>query len=61
MDDEQSIREMLSRLLRRSNYVVHEAADAERRVQVLETTCIGTILVDRHMPGRMAIGLSGRS
>jgi len=52
VDDEQLIREMLSRLLRRSNYVVHEAFDADTAVTILETTCIGTILVDRHMPGR---------
>ena len=51
MDDEKPIREMLSRLLRQSNYVVHVASDADAAVQTLETTCIGTILVDRNMPG----------
>jgi DNA-binding NtrC family response regulator len=50
VDDEQPIREMLSRLLQRSNYVVHVAADAVTAVHILETTCIGTILVDRNMP-----------
>ena len=43
---------MLSRLLRRSNYVVQVASDADAAVEILETTCIGTILVDRYMPGR---------
>ena len=52
MDDEQAIREMLSLLLRRSNYVVHVASDADAAVQILETTCIGAILVDRNMPAR---------
>ena len=52
MDDEQLIREMLSRLLQRANYVVHVAPDADTAVKILETTCIGTILVDRNMPGR---------
>ena len=52
MDDEQLIRDMLSRLLRRSNYAVHVAADAEAAVQIIETTCIGTILVDRNIPSR---------
>ena len=52
MDDEQTIREMLSRLLGRFNYVVHVAADADTAIEILGTTCIGTILVDRNMPGR---------
>lgn len=52
MDDEKPIREMLSRLLRGSKYVVHLASNADAAVQILETTCVGTILVDRNMPGR---------
>jgi CheY-like chemotaxis protein len=52
VDDEQVIREMLSRVLRRANYVVHLASDADAALQILETTCVGTILVDRNMPGR---------
>ena len=52
MDDEQIIRELLSRMLRRSNYVVHVASSADAAVQILETTCIGTVLVDRNMPTR---------
>jgi DNA-binding NtrC family response regulator len=51
VDDEQSIREMLIRVLRREHYTVHEAADAEAAIEILETTCIGAILVDRNMPG----------
>jgi CheY-like chemotaxis protein len=51
VDDEQLIREMLSRLLRQSGYVVHVAPEADTAIQILETTCIGTILVDRKMPG----------
>jgi DNA-binding NtrC family response regulator len=52
VDDEQSIREMLTRVLRRENYTVHEAADAETAIKILATICIGAILVDRNMPGR---------
>lgn len=46
------IREMLSRVLQRCHYVVHVASDADSAIKTLETTCIGTILVDRNMPGR---------
>jgi CheY-like chemotaxis protein len=52
VDDEQIICEMLARLLRRFNYVVQVASDADAAIQILETTCIGTVLVDRMMPGR---------
>ena len=52
MDDEQVIREMLSLLLRRFNYVVHVAPDADTAIKILDTTCVGTILVDRNLPGR---------
>lgn len=46
------IRELLSGLLRRDQYVVHLASDAETALHVLQSTCIGVILVDRQMPGR---------
>ena len=52
MDDEQSIRALLTRVLRREHYTVHEAADAETAIAILERVCIGAILVDRNMPGR---------
>ena len=52
VDDEHAIREMLSRLLRRLDYVVHVASDADAAVEILGATCVGVILVDRHMPGR---------
>lgn len=47
-----TIREMLSRLLQRFDYVVHVASSADSAIHVLETTCVGTILVDRNMPVR---------
>jgi DNA-binding NtrC family response regulator len=50
VDDEPLIREMLSRLLGRANYVVHLASDAETALRVMTTTCVGTILVDRNLP-----------
>lgn len=43
---------MLGRMLRRENYQVHEAADAETALQTLAATCVGVILVDRRMPGK---------
>jgi two-component system response regulator AlgR len=52
VDDEPIIRELLSRLLRRANHVVHVASGSDAAIQILESTCIGAILVDRHMPGR---------
>jgi DNA-binding NtrC family response regulator len=52
VDDEPLIRDTLTRLLRRENYIVAEAADAEAAMQVLDTSCIGVILIDRNMPGR---------
>ena len=60
MDDEQTIREMLSRILRRNDYVVYEAADADAAMDVLRTTCIGVALVDRRMPGRDGDWLVGQ-
>ncbi len=45
------IRDMLSRILRREDYIVHEAADVDAAMAVLNTTCIGVALVDRRMPG----------
>jgi DNA-binding NtrC family response regulator len=52
VDDEQIILEMLSRMLRRLDYVVHLATSAETAMQILQRTCIGVMLVDRNMPGR---------
>lgn len=52
MDDEQTIREMLTRILRRENYSVLAAADADAAIEVMTETCVGVILVDRRMPGR---------
>jgi DNA-binding NtrC family response regulator len=52
VDDEPLIREMLSRLLGRANYIVHVASDAETALRVMTTTCVGTVLVDRNMPTR---------
>ena len=43
---------MLSRLLRRENYVVHEAADAETALQVFESTPIAVVICDMKLPGR---------
>ena len=52
MDDEQVIRELLARLLRRFDYTVHVASSADAAIEILRTTCIGVMLVDRNMPGR---------
>ena len=52
MDDEQLIREMLSRVLRREHYKVLDVPTAEAAVDVLETGCVGAILVDRNLPGQ---------
>jgi two-component system, NtrC family, response regulator HupR/HoxA len=46
------VRDMLSRLLRRDDYVVYEAADADAALQILESTPISVLLCDRKMPGR---------
>ena len=43
---------MLSRILKRENYIVFEAASADAAIAVLDTMCIGVALVDRRMPGR---------
>jgi CheY-like chemotaxis protein len=51
VDDEQTIREMVPRLLRRSGYVVRTAPDATAAIEILNSTCVGAILVDRNMPG----------
>ena len=52
MDDEPLVRDTLSRILRRAEYVVFDAADADAALQILKATCIGVVLIDRRMPGR---------
>jgi DNA-binding NtrC family response regulator len=51
VDDESTIREMLGHMLRRDNYLVYEAPDAESALRTLEAVCVGVMLVDRRMPG----------
>jgi DNA-binding NtrC family response regulator len=52
VDDEILVREMLVRLLRTENYIVHEAADAEAALAVFSTAPISVLICDRKMPGR---------
>ena len=43
---------MLSRVLIREHYTVFEAADAAAAIDILESSCVGAILVDRNLPGQ---------
>ena len=52
VDDDEMIREMLSRILAREKYDLYEAADAEAALDILATTSIGVVLCDRKLPGR---------
>ena len=52
VDDEELVRDMLTRILRRQNYIPHEAADAEQALRILATTSIAVILCDRRLPGK---------
>jgi DNA-binding NtrC family response regulator len=52
VDDEVMIREMLARILKREEYDVREAPDADAALDILSTTPIGVVLCDRTLPGR---------
>ena len=60
MDDEPLVRDTLCRILRRADYTVFDAAEAEAALQILGATCIGVILIDRRMPGRDGDWLVGQ-
>lgn len=53
VDDDMSVRQLLSRILRRAGYDVFEAGDADAAVQTLSTIpAVDVVLVDKRMPGR---------
>ena len=60
VDDDPSARELLSHTLRRHQYMVFEAADADAALDQLAKHSIGVALVDRQMPGRDGLWLIER-
>jgi len=57
VDDEQPMRELLSRWLAPEGYALCEAADADRALAVMSERQVGVVLCDRAMPGRDGIWL----
>lgn len=52
VDDEAVVRRMLSRVLERENYTVHEAESVASALKVLASAPISVMLCDRKMPGK---------
>ncbi len=57
VDDDQEIRNLLSRFLRKNGYRVELAADGDEMMRVLETARIDLIVLDRVMPGKDGLTL----
>lgn len=57
VDDEQPVRDMLSRWLAPEGYTLCEAADAESALAVLDSRQVGVVLCDRSLPGRDGLWL----
>lgn len=55
VDDEASVREALKRLLRKEDYVIHVASNAEDANRILNEDCIDVILCDQDMPDTTGI------
>jgi putative two-component system response regulator len=57
VDDEDSIRRILSRLLRRNGYICETAADADEAMRLLQETEFALVLTDVDMPGSSGLDL----
>ena len=57
VDDDPSARELFGEILRRNNFVVFEASDADAALEQLATQSIGVVLIDRFMPERDGLWL----
>ncbi|NOY68363.1 MAG: response regulator [Deltaproteobacteria bacterium] len=57
VDDEESIRKMLSQVTRRAGYECHVASDGAEALKILESTPIDIMITDIHMPGMTGVEL----
>jgi CheY-like chemotaxis protein len=60
VDDDESVRRSLARLLRAHDYEVLEAENAAVALQILQTTRPALVLMDIIMPGRNALEAARR-
>ena len=60
VDDDPSTRELLGEILRRRDYLVLEAADADAALEELSSHSIAVALIDRYMPHRDGLWLIER-
>ena len=57
VDDEALVREMLTRVLERENYTIHEVENVDAACRVLAKVPVSVMLCDRNMPGQNGDGL----
>ncbi len=57
VDDEESVRAPLRRLLEKEGHGVLEAGNAEQALQILQTKTVHLIISDHHMPGMSGVDL----